>query len=312
MNSNKKYKAHFGSISSLSSQVPWTTGLSNLIEFVTWETKAILGISKTEFWKLILKITEDDGFSILEKVDKEKQIKKILEKEIAKSEVQERLTMPKASYCSPREALRRVRYFSEDYLNKEFDIFLSLCSDRYLNYVYSGIMQQPVTGNWSTHGNSGLFWASTELTKMQMDNLAYNESVPILIANELKLGSKKNPDQLLKYAYLYQHLLDREFFVSDTAYVVLFIGDKEQQINLKQDLDKEVAYCKKADKKFLLSDSILEQASSLKVFSTTWMNLRNTNIKYLNTLDDNYEVERKLIEGFNSSLEEKAFLNGYF
>ena len=38
--------------------------------------------------------------------------------------------------CNAREAVRRVKFFSEDYLNKEFDIFLSLCSDVYLNLFY--------------------------------------------------------------------------------------------------------------------------------------------------------------------------------
>lgn len=37
------------------------------------------------------------------------------------------------SMAAPREALRRAKYFSEDYLNKEFDIFWGSVSDSYLD-----------------------------------------------------------------------------------------------------------------------------------------------------------------------------------
>ena len=97
------------------------------------------------------------------------------------------------STAAPREALRREKYFSEDYLNKEFDIFWGSVSDVIQTLIYSQFVSLQGGGQWFTHGNSGLFACSTDIKEMQMDNLSYYPSESILIANELKLGGKKNP-----------------------------------------------------------------------------------------------------------------------
>ena len=95
-----------------------------------------------------------------------------------------------------------------------------------LDTYYSQFVSLKRGGQWFTHGNSGLFACSTDIKAMQMDNLSYNPSENILIANELKLGGKKNPDQILKYALMYRLLLERGFISPDTRFMLLFIGDK--------------------------------------------------------------------------------------
>jgi hypothetical protein len=105
------------------------------------------------------------------------------------------------------EALRRAKFFSEDYLNKEFDIFWILVSDKFLDAFYRQFTQIKGAGQWATHGNSGLFKKSTAIREMQMDNLSYNETEALLVANELKLGGKKN--QLKEQAALIQKVSDK-------------------------------------------------------------------------------------------------------
>ncbi|MFT4639666.1 MAG: hypothetical protein ACI8T1_002991 [Verrucomicrobiales bacterium] len=104
-----------------------------------------------------------------------------------------------SSIASPREALRRAKFFSEDYLNKEFDIFWSLVRDHYLEAYYRLFTKIAGGGRWFTHGNSGLYAASTGIREMQMDNLSYNPDEGLLVANVIKLGGTKNRDQILKY-----------------------------------------------------------------------------------------------------------------
>ena len=60
---------------------------------------------------------------------------------------------------------------------------------------------------------------------MQMDNLSYNPNEELLVANELKLGGKKNRDQILKYALMFRRLRDEKFIKPNTRFLILFLGD---------------------------------------------------------------------------------------
>lgn len=309
MKAGDKYKKVFGSIHTLSDEIPWTTGLSNMMEFLLWETRAVLGISKTQFWKLILSISNQENVRNLPMEEKQRHIEKHLSQLLSKSDVTVRYQNAKATYCSPREALRRNKYFSEDYLNKEFDIFLSLCSDRYLDELYSLFIDLNPGGNWSTHGNSGLFACSTEIEKMQMDNLAYNSMEKILVANELKLGGHKNPDQILKYAYMLHRLIDIQFIDKDTTFLLLFISDKQDEYDLGSEIASEIEYCRlKKNRDFLIQDEILIIARTLSLKCTTWSALIEHNEQYSHQLTNEQQVEKKLINGFNTSLREKAHM----
>ncbi len=193
MTAKDKYKKLFGSISKLSKQQPWTECLSGFMEHFAWGTTFILGISKSELVKLIVQLSDSNELQHLSTDEKISQVKAKLRALQDASEKTESYDKSKTGYCTPREALRRNRFFSEDYLNAEFNIFLSLCSDHYLNSFYRQFIDLNIKGDWSTHGNSNTFQHAVGLDdKTQMDNLAYNESEKILVANELKLGGKKN------------------------------------------------------------------------------------------------------------------------
>lgn len=153
-----------------------------------------------------------------------------------------------SAIASPREALRRAKFFSEDYLNKEFDIYWTLVSDKYLDRFYRQFTHVKGGGEWSTHGNSGLFSTSTDIRAMQMDNLSYNETEGLLVANELKLGGRKNPDQILKYALMFNLLRERKFIVPEARLLLLFISDADDHLRWDALIEEEVAFCRASSK----------------------------------------------------------------
>ena len=309
MSAKEKYQRVFGKINSLSDKIPWTTGLSNLVEHLVWDTKSVLGISKVEFWKKIVSYTDKDEYRAKNDVERVKFIEDELKSLQAKTDKGERYAKPKSGYCTAREALRRNRYFSEDYLNKEFDIFLSLCSDRYLDYLYERFIPLKKGGSWSTHGNSEYYSCSVGIEAMQMDNLAYNSDENVLIANELKLGGGKNKDQILKYCFMHKEL-GKQFIAKNGRFVLLFIGDKKELFNLANEVSNEIAYCRtKLHLEYLLKPDILELAKNINLNSLSWSELIAINDEYMKDLGNYQQVEKKLLWGFNESLKEKAFMN---
>jgi hypothetical protein len=217
-----------------------------------------------------------------------------------------------ATLANPRELLRRAKYFSENYLNKEFDIFWSLASDNYLDSWYSKFTTLKGGGEWFAHGNSGIFATSTGIGQMQMDNVSYNPHEGLLIANELKLGGKKNPDQLLKYALLFRLLIERKFILANTRFVLLFIGTIEQKNNWLEVLNAEIKYCMASTKgtsKDALHPVGLYLAKQCEYVSTTWGYLQDFNEAYSRSLSiPTQQVEQKLISGFNDTLKSKYLL----
>ena len=306
MTAKEEYIKVFGSIQRLSEDIPWTTGLSNMFEHLTWSTMSILGISKTEFWKLIINISERDDYKNLNLDQKLKFIGVELKKLQSLHEGKERHDKPKSGYCSPREALRRAKYFSEDYLNKEFDIFINLCSDKYLDFLYSRFIDLSGGSHWATHGNSGIFCYSTGIQNMQIDNIAYNETENVLIANELKLGGKKNKDQILKYTSMLLYLQKAGFLNHTCKFVLLFIGNENVAYDLSTELDKEMEYCRNTKKvEYLLDEKIVANARNIILKSLSWNELIELNDEYLNSLSGDKQVEIKLISGFNIALRRK-------
>ena len=314
MNALDKYKRVFGEIKTLSESVSWSTGVSNMLEWLLWDTKNILGVTKTKYWKDIIELTNEESIKSLNIEEKQKYISRVLKVQMAESEQLDRYKPPKSSVASPREALRRAKYFSESYLNKEFDIFWTLVSDQFLDAYYGQFTSLIGGGQWSTHGDSGLFGASTGIKDMQMDNLSYNEDEKILIANELKLGGKKNPDQILKYSLMYKLLVERGFIPDGTRFMLLFIGDKLENDTWDAVIDAEIKYCEKSSKstaKRALDIEGIELARKAEYATTTWLDLTNFNEKYLETLVlPTQQVEQKLIWGFNETLLAKAFIYG--
>ena len=287
-------------------------GVSNMFDWLTWETGNILGISKTQYWKKIAKWTHNEELQDSPLDEKLKQVKERLEKEVAANDQPNRYSPPKSAILSPREALRRAKFFSEDYLNKEFDIFWSLSSDAYLDAFYSRLLELKTGGNWSSHGNSSRFRYSTDISEMQMDNLSYNASEGLLIANELKLGSKKNPDQILKYALMHQRLMEGGYVPQDTRFFLLFIEPEAKNFNWPDEIEREIEYCRRTQKttsSSVLEPDVLTTAKNATIASTSWYDLVEFNEHYLTSLSlPTQQVEQKLISGFNQSLRSKACL----
>lgn len=310
MKAAEKYRRVFGSISHLKDSMPWTTGLSNMVEFLAWEPQRILGVSKKQYVRQIIEWAtapelKDKGLEEIESV-----VSKKLNHKMSESEQLDTYSKQTMDICSAREAVRRVKFFSEEYLNKEFDVFLSLCSDNYLDQFYGQFMSFDQSGSWSTHGNSGIFEASTELKAMYMDNLAYNHQSNVLVANELKFDGRKNPDQLLKYCLMYEHLLEKGFIDKDAKFLLLFIGGNALEHNKQRLVDRELALCHKRPKKYqyLLREELLEIVDLLEVASITWSSLIELNNRYLQE-NDTCQVEQKLLQGFNQTLQSKSFMH---
>lgn len=312
MKAREKYTQVFGKIDSLAERVPWSTGLSNMLEWLLWSTSDVLGVSKKKLQKKVIEWSLDESLIDASIEEKIQFVQKKVELEIKISESLIRYERPKSSLASPREALRRAKYFSEDYLNKEFDIFWSLVSDKYLDSFYSQFITLQGGSSWYTHGNSGLFAYSVGINEMQMDNLSYNPGENLLVANELKLGGKKNPDQILKYSLMYRLLLERGFIAQKTRFMLLFIGDKLESENWDETIEAEIEYCKKSTKstaKKALNEEGVRLTKKSVYKSITWNQLVQFNEEYINYLEvPLQQVEEKVLQGFNDSLLSKAFM----
>ena len=285
----------------------WTLTILDTIDFIAWRTKFLFGISKTTLYKKAIK------FALQYKNKKEEEIIKLFEKELKKerreARVQNEYDKAKNNlYIDPEEAERRLRYFSEDILNKEFDIFINLISDEYLNTLYKKIFKLK-RGNWNTFGNGMSFHEITKDIKklandMQMDNLAYDTKNKILVANELKLSASKNKDQILKYYYLFEKLKEFNLIDNKTQFYLLFLSVKNENINTEF---AKIELEKNKNKKF--KNIKLKDLEKINIANFTWFDLIDFNKKFLNNLEKTkQQTEIKLIEGFNNSLMEKYYI----
>ena len=256
-------------------------------------------------------VNETESVELKKEITKAKRghYKRFLTKMGNKNDLSDKYDKVESGYRSGRESLRHIQYFIEDYVNKEFDVFMSLSSDNYLDYFYKNIFTLKEKGQWVTHGNGSMFSNSVNIDGMQMDNLAYNINEEILVANELKLGGGKNPDQILKYCFMFHDLKKKEFISQNSQFVLLFISDKKEEFELNEEIDKEVSHLRKDTKKaFLITPEAVNYARNMSVKSITWHDIINLNEVYSRTLLANQQVEMKLIKGFNTSLKEKADL----
>ncbi len=299
----------------LSEKISWTLSIQNTIDFLAWRTKQLLGISKTELIKKVIRIVCEK-----EEVDDEyKRVENILRKERRMARVSNTYVEGKHGlYIDPDEALRRLRYFSEDYLNKEFDIFFNLVSDHYLDIFYSRFFPFQQGGEWSVHGNGKSFKEFTlpidsRLANiLQMDNLAYNEKAKILIANELKLGARAGKEQVLKYAYLFSQLKEFHLIHEDDTLVLLFIGLGDEVIT-REKVQEEIFFLQqkgKVSQQKFLKKEVVEIANTMMIHTITWFDVIQFNETFLQKLDEKkQQTEIKLIQGFNQSLKEKYLIH---
>lgn len=304
------YTRTFGGLSSLGDQLPWTEGVANIYEHIAWYSAAILGVNKTTYWKTILTWADEPELRALPIADRITVIARRLQEEVDRNEGGSRYEKRSDTIAKPYECLRRARYFSEDYLNKEFDIFLSLASDAYVSALYERILGIRTVGNWSTHGNGGRLQNAT-LFDMQADNICFNGACRVVVANELKLGGSKNPDQILKYAKLFLNLSQTGLAPPGSRFCLVFISDRHQAGDWDDVLDAEIDHARRSRKPSaarLVSDEVIAVARAVSKAETTWDEMRLFNEDWAATLPPAQVVEHKLIDGFNRSLAEKFYL----
>ena len=118
MKAAEKYRRVFGSISHLKDQIPWTTGLSNMVEFLVWEPQRVLGISKKQYVRQIIEWTMLPELKDKSLEDIQKAVNKKLNQKMSESEQLGTYSTQTTGICNAREAVRRVKFFSEDYLGR--------------------------------------------------------------------------------------------------------------------------------------------------------------------------------------------------
>jgi hypothetical protein len=102
--------------------------VAGVIRLLTWETDNALGISKTQLQQRALDhVFQSCENEILTREELDAiatSFKSKTKKEIESSSVQDPYADPiKGRLISPIEAQRRLRFFSEEFLNNEFDVF---------------------------------------------------------------------------------------------------------------------------------------------------------------------------------------------
>jgi len=141
---------------------------------------------------------------------------------------------------------------------------------------------------------------------MAMDNVSYNPDEKLLVANELKLGGRKNKDQILKYALMFRRLMEDGFIAKDCRFLLLFIADVEEKSGWEALIEEEIDHCSSSIKSTAAAASdpvCVEIARSAKYASTTWKALVAFNAERMKSLDMKLQqVEHKLLGGFNEAL----------
>ena len=103
MSARDKYIHIFGQISSLAERISWSTGVSNMLEWLVWRTNNVLGVTKTDYYKQIVKWTHEDPVRDATLDEKEHYVSQKLKTELKKSEQLNRYAPPKYTIASARE-----------------------------------------------------------------------------------------------------------------------------------------------------------------------------------------------------------------
>lgn len=307
MTAREEYQKVFGTIKNLEEHLPWPYVMASMFEWLGWNTGILLGIDKSTLIRQLVKICADPEFK---RTPESGRVKFVTDRLVeAPNVLQWDGDARTKGLTSVRESLRRAKYHSEEFLNKEFDLFWSLASSHYLDHFYQQFDHLRVNGGgrWLCFGNGGMFKRSVGLAKMQMDSLSFNSQEKLLIANELKWNATKNKDQLLKYAMLFERLRRDEFVPSDTRFALLFIGKEPMDLDWSSEISTEVAKASKGKGGAIENlEDLAKLARNVKCGSTTWTSLMRISERYLNLYSELVgETERKLIDGFNDSLREK-------
>lgn len=307
----------------LKDRISWTAGLAGVIRMLTWETKNALGIDKTELQRHAIHHADAmRGYKLMSK-EELKEITDLINKrvnktEVSKANVEGLFDEPKTGMLiNPIEAQRRLRIFSEEFLNKEFDVFASLLPNHVITDYLSNHFAIRKESEWTIVGSSNDFEASTGMKFMYMDTLAYSHNTSTLVAIELKMDSPLGKDQLLKYCFMAAYLEQRGMIAPNTNFKILILGNDNTLTDIipslmqeaKNQLQTERFPKKKITREEV--DSLVPRTSELlaklEIKNTTWQEFGT----YFDTLrhklpeNSNAETLCKLIDGFLISLQTK-------
>jgi hypothetical protein len=325
---NYKHRTGLQETKHLKDSQPWTMGLAGLLRLVTWQTASVLGISKTKYRKAVVKWTvevfkryveeEDLDFSEIESKagnlverNSAEQVQK------ANPEEGKMYEKPKTGLMvAPYEAQRRLRYFDEEYLNKEFDIFMALLPDQTLTQYINQFFDLPEGNGWSVFGNTNDIEQSTGIKYMVFDTLAYSHETKTLVALELKVDAPPAKDQVYKYAFLKADLESQGMIAEGSSFHLLFIGAKEGTDDLYEELVEhgkhlldlgEEHYPKKTrepERLKSLAPLVEKVLDEIQVRHTTWQELGEYFDELLKSAPEESYAESyaKVIKGFLDSL----------
>jgi hypothetical protein len=287
---------------------PWTMGMAGLVKWLSWQTENILGMSKSMLInQAVLESIKvcNDGVEPPE-----------AELKSARRKVAEKLKKdPK--WKRPREIQRHLRVKTEDYLNKEFDIFVSLLPDRALNDYFSSHFHMISDGAWQVYGNSNDFEYSTGIRFMQMDTLAYSADSNTLVALEQKVDAPIGEDQILKYCYMVAYMEIKKLIAPNACFKLLFISaERIGQEHLLEDAKNEIDTCPlpkrgtSEEEMGALKPRVRELLSQMELVCTTWRELGAHFADTLGRTPKGDGIYHKLVDGFLWSLSIKEGKQG--
>lgn len=99
----EKYLKVFGSIDSLNQQTSWTLGIFNMLESLAWDTRLVLGVSKTSLIKEVISWCDEADMRDLSVEEKYIKVASRLSTWMDDAEGQEKHDKVTKGYCSPRE-----------------------------------------------------------------------------------------------------------------------------------------------------------------------------------------------------------------
>ncbi len=298
---------------------PWGMGLVGLLKWLVWAPENIVGKRKTPQFEQIIRSTLKELGQDEQNVDALlKAFYDEYNQELEETKACEPYDLYKTQkYLHPVEATRRMRYFSEDFLNKEFDIFCSLLPSAMLNLYLQTHFQLGSEGEWFVFGNSNDLEFSMSMLFMQIDTLAYNSETNTLVGLELKIDADLGQKQVMKYCMMVAYLEQTGKLPPNTTFKLLVISanpttsdEHAAIIEHAKNVLEQKEYPKrglKAGQAETLHARTEELLSSLELSFTTWQDLGDYFAKQLMEWNQTGPAEScyKIIDGFLVTLHEK-------
>lgn len=221
---------------------------------------------------------------------------------------------------------KRHRFWSEDYLNKEFDTFMSLLPSEDIDDFLSTYFTTQKWGNWNYFGNSNDIELYLHLNGvMQFDGLLYNQKTNALFGVELKIDAdfvrEKNTkyiEQIVKYCNLFD-IVSQKYWIIWAKYWLIVIAPQaynllnlmDESLCLLEDQQYRNKLTKWDESKIERIENILRE---LQISSITWQDFGEyfeNRLINIETTDNKYiSIYTKLISGFLYSLSKKIRKNG--